>query len=111
MATLSIDNITKRFGNYSVIPELSLTIPDGEFCVLVGPSGCGKSTLLRIIAGLEPISSGRILIDGTDIRELDLRQLRQQVAVMTQDTLLLTGTIRDNLRCTIAMCATSLQPS
>ncbi|OCC03519.1 ABC transporter ATP-binding protein [Labrys sp. WJW] len=67
MATLSIDNITKRFGNYSVIPELSLTIPDGEFCVLVGPSGCGKSTLLRIIAGLEPISSGRILIDGTDM--------------------------------------------
>ncbi|PRH89119.1 ABC transporter ATP-binding protein [Labrys okinawensis] len=67
MATLSIDNITKRFGSYSVIPELSLTIPDGEFCVLVGPSGCGKSTLLRIIAGLEPISSGRILIDGADM--------------------------------------------
>lgn len=67
MATLSIDRITKRFGALSVIPELSLTIPDGEFCVLVGPSGCGKSTLLRIIAGLEPISSGRILIDGVDM--------------------------------------------
>ncbi|MGV1822332.1 ABC transporter ATP-binding protein [Agrobacterium tumefaciens] len=67
MATLSIDRITKRFGALTVIPELSLTIPDGEFCVLVGPSGCGKSTLLRIIAGLEPISSGRILIDGIDM--------------------------------------------
>ncbi|MDX3926155.1 MAG: ABC transporter ATP-binding protein [Shinella sp.] len=67
MATLSIDKITKAFGSLTVIPELSLTIPDGEFCVLVGPSGCGKSTLLRIIAGLEPINSGRILVDGVDM--------------------------------------------
>lgn len=67
MATLTIDKITKNFGGLTVIPELSLTIADGEFCVLVGPSGCGKSTLLRIIAGLEPISSGRILIDGADM--------------------------------------------
>ncbi|CAH2400899.1 ABC transporter ATP-binding protein [Mesorhizobium escarrei] len=67
MATLTIDKITKAFGNTTVIPELSLTIEDGEFCVLVGPSGCGKSTLLRIIAGLEPISSGRILVDGVDM--------------------------------------------
>lgn len=67
MATLSIDKITKSFGSLSVIPELSLTIEDSEFCVLVGPSGCGKSTLLRIIAGLEPITSGRILVDGIDM--------------------------------------------
>jgi multiple sugar transport system ATP-binding protein len=67
MATLTIDKITKAFGNTTVIPELSLTIEDGEFCVLVGPSGCGKSTLLRIIAGLEPVSSGRILVDGVDM--------------------------------------------
>jgi multiple sugar transport system ATP-binding protein len=67
MATLTIDKITKKFGGLTVIPELSLTIRDGEFCVLVGPSGCGKSTLLRIIAGLEPISSGRLLIDGVDM--------------------------------------------
>ena len=67
MATLSIDKITKSFGSLTVLPELSLTINDGEFCVLVGPSGCGKSTLLRIIAGLEPISSGRLLIDGIDM--------------------------------------------
>ncbi|MFB2550437.1 ABC transporter ATP-binding protein [Ensifer soli] len=67
MATLTLDRITKRFGALTVIPELSLTIPDGAFCVLVGPSGCGKSTLLRIIAGLEPMSSGRLLIDGVDM--------------------------------------------
>ena len=67
MATLTLDGITKRYGAVSVIPELDLTIEDGEFCVLVGPSGCGKSTLLRIIAGLEPISSGRILVDDQDV--------------------------------------------
>ncbi|TIQ33631.1 MAG: sn-glycerol-3-phosphate ABC transporter ATP-binding protein UgpC [Mesorhizobium sp.] len=71
MATLSIDKITKAFGHTTVIPELSLTIEDGEFCVLVGPSGCGKSTLLRIIAGLEPISSGRILVDGVDMSDAE----------------------------------------
>ena len=67
MASFSIDNVTKTYGGHSVIPQLSLNVADGEFCVLVGPSGCGKSTLLRIIAGLEPISSGRIIIDGVDV--------------------------------------------
>ena len=67
MATLSIEAIIKNFGQHTVIPSLSLEVADGEFCVLVGPSGCGKSTLLRIVAGLEPIDSGRILIDGIDV--------------------------------------------
>src|SRR5262245_58665243 len=71
MARLAIEDITKRYGSHSVIPDLSLTVEDGEFCVLVGPSGCGKSTLLRIIAGLEPITSGRILIDGVDVSEAE----------------------------------------
>ena len=71
MANLSIDNVTKAYGGHSVIPQLSLTVADGEFCVLVGPSGCGKSTLLRIIAGLEPISSGRIIIDGIDVSDAE----------------------------------------
>ena len=67
MATLTLDSITKAYGSVSVIPKLDLAIATGEFCVLVGPSGCGKSTLLRIIAGLEPITSGRILIDDVDV--------------------------------------------
>ena len=71
MADLSIDNVTKVYGGHSVIPQLSLSVADGEFCVLVGPSGCGKSTLLRIIAGLEPISSGRIIIDGIDVSDAE----------------------------------------
>jgi multiple sugar transport system ATP-binding protein len=69
MATLKLEGITKRFGTVMVIPALNLSVADGEFCVLVGPSGCGKSTLLRIIAGLEPISSGRILIDDVEVTD------------------------------------------
>ena len=62
MAAISIRNLVKRYGNLTVIPDLSLEIADHEFVVFVGPSGCGKSTLLRIIAGLEPITSGDLHI-------------------------------------------------
>ncbi len=74
MAALVLDNVTKTFGSVPVIPPLSLDVKDGEFCVLVGPSGCGKSTLLRLIAGLEPVSSGRILIDGVDVSQAEPRE-------------------------------------
>ncbi|MFU8899190.1 MAG: ABC transporter ATP-binding protein [Roseinatronobacter sp.] len=66
MGRIVLDKVTKSFGDVTVIPPLDLTIEDGEFTVFVGPSGCGKSTLLRLIAGLEDVSSGAILIDGQD---------------------------------------------
>ncbi len=65
MADLEMVDITKRFGAVTVIENLSLSIADGEFVVLVGPSGCGKSTLLRMIAGLEEITAGDLIIGGT----------------------------------------------
>jgi multiple sugar transport system ATP-binding protein len=58
MGQITLDKVTKRFGEVEVIPPLDLEIEDGEFVVFVGPSGCGKSTLLRLIAGLEDTSSG-----------------------------------------------------
>jgi multiple sugar transport system ATP-binding protein len=64
MADVSIKSVVKRFGSLVIMPDLSLDIKDGEFCVLVGPSGCGKSTLLRMIAGLESISDGTVSIGG-----------------------------------------------
>ena len=67
MGQITLEKVTKSFGDVEVIPPLDLTIEDGEFCVFVGPSGCGKSTLLRLIAGLEDISSGTIRIDGNDV--------------------------------------------
>ena len=66
MGRITLEAVTKRFGDVEVIPPLNLDINDGEFVVFVGPSGCGKSTLLRLIAGLEDTSGGRILIDGKD---------------------------------------------
>ncbi|WP_405401376.1 ABC transporter ATP-binding protein [Paracoccus sp. Ld10] len=66
MGRITLENVTKRFGDVEVIPPLNLDINDGEFVVFVGPSGCGKSTLLRLIAGLEDTTAGRILIDDKD---------------------------------------------
>ena len=60
MATLSLKNIKKRFGDVQVIHGIDMEIKDGEFIVIVGPSGCGKSTLLRMVAGLESVSEGEI---------------------------------------------------
>ncbi len=62
MASINFENVTKRFDQNVVVDDLKLEIADGEFLVLVGPSGCGKSTALRMLAGLEDVTSGRILI-------------------------------------------------
>ncbi|MCC8931957.1 MULTISPECIES: ABC transporter ATP-binding protein [Rhizobiaceae] len=70
MGSITLQNVSKTFGEVSVIPSIDLEINDGEFAVFVGPSGCGKSTLLRLIAGLEDTSGGRILIDGKDATDL-----------------------------------------
>ncbi|MDF3414212.1 ABC transporter ATP-binding protein [Sulfitobacter sp. M57] len=70
MGRITLDKVTKSFGETEVIPPLDLTIEDGEFTVFVGPSGCGKSTLLRLIAGLEDTTSGQIRIDGNDATQL-----------------------------------------
>ena len=64
MATVALRNICKSFGDVEVIKGINLDIDDRSFVVFVGPSGCGKSTLLRLIAGLEAITSGDLLIDG-----------------------------------------------
>ncbi|MEC7258410.1 MAG: ABC transporter ATP-binding protein [Pseudomonadota bacterium] len=66
MGRISLNQVTKSFGDVNVIPPLDLDINEGEFVVFVGPSGCGKSTLLRLIAGLEDVTSGEIRIDGQD---------------------------------------------
>ena len=70
MATLELKKIVKNYGNLEVVHGVNLFVNDGEFCVLVGPSGCGKSTLLRMIAGLEPITSGEILIDSEVVNNI-----------------------------------------
>ena len=70
MGQITLNQITKSFGEVEVIHPIDLTVEDGEFVVFVGPSGCGKSTLLRLIAGLEDVTSGQILIDGKDATDI-----------------------------------------
>ncbi len=70
MAYLQLQGIEKFFGEHRAIKGIDLTINQGEFVVFVGPSGCGKSTLLRLIAGLEHIDGGKLMLDGRDITQL-----------------------------------------
>ena len=74
MAAITIENVTKRFGDFLAIDNVSLTIEDQEFMVLLGPSGCGKTTLLRAVAGLGMADSGRISIGDKDVTYLPARQ-------------------------------------
>ena len=67
MGSITLEHVKKSFGGVTVIPDISLDIEEGQFVVFVGPSGCGKSTLLRLIAGLEDVTDGKILIDGEDV--------------------------------------------
>ena len=70
MANLELIDVKKTYDKLQVIHGIDLEISDGEFCVLVGPSGCGKSTLLRMIAGLEAITEGKIVIDGKTVNNI-----------------------------------------
>ena len=71
MASLTFENVTKRFDDVVAVDSLDLGIIDGEFMVLLGPSGCGKTTALRMIAGLEDITEGRLLIGDTVVNDVD----------------------------------------
>ena len=71
MSYIEFQNINKFYGKNQVLKDISLNIEKGQFVTLLGPSGCGKSTLLRCLSGLEEISSGRIIMDGKDITNLE----------------------------------------
>ncbi|SMF18739.1 sorbitol ABC transporter ATP-binding protein /mannitol ABC transporter ATP-binding protein [Azospirillum oryzae] len=96
MGQITLDRVTKSFGDIAVIPPLDLTIGNGEFVVFVGPSGCGKSTLLRLIAGLEDVSSGSIRIDGKDATALPPAQ-RGLAMVFQSYALYPHMTVRNNI--------------
>src|SRR5215510_16280746 len=70
MGSIVLKGVRKSFGSIEIIKGVNLEIADKSFVVFVGPSGCGKSTLLRLIAGLEDITEGKVLIDGTDVSRL-----------------------------------------
>ncbi|WP_017651918.1 ABC transporter ATP-binding protein [Fortiea contorta] len=83
MANVRLEDIKRRFNNVTAIEDISFTIPDGEFWVLVGPSGCGKSTILRTIAGLETATSGKLFIGDRLVNHVPARQ--RDVAMVFQN--------------------------
>src|SRR5919201_5380333 len=97
VATIELQAIVKEFPNGTrAVDGVDLTIPDGEFMVLVGPSGCGKTTLLRCIAGLEEVGDGTILIGGRDVTDVDPK--RRDIAMVFQNYALYPHmTVRRNL--------------
>ena len=72
MGSIQLRSVEKAFGAVKVINGVDLNIENGEFAVFVGPSGCGKSTLLRLIAGLEDVTSGQVLIDAKETYVINL---------------------------------------
>jgi multiple sugar transport system ATP-binding protein len=82
MATVQLNNVCKSYGERKTVHDINLTIEDREFMVMVGPSGCGKSTTLRMIAGLEEITSGQLLIDGKDVT--DAEPQKRDIAMVFQ---------------------------
>ena len=93
MANISLQHLDKIYdNNVQAVFDFNLEVKDGEFIVLVGPSGCGKSTTLRMIAGLEDISAGKLLLDGEDIitspaKDRDMAMVFQNYALYGHMTL------------------------
>jgi len=100
MGGVAFDCVTFRYeddGPY-VLRDLSLTVQPGERVAIVGESGAGKSTLVTLIPRLYDVTGGAIRIDGIDVRDYRLRQLRRSIGIVLQDTILFSGSVRENLR-------------
>ncbi len=95
---ITFDQVTKVFGTRTVLDNQSFDIADGEFLVLVGPSGSGKTTILKMLNRLIDLTEGRIMIDGTQQNQLDLRQLRLSMGYVLQQIALFPNlTVAENI--------------
>jgi len=81
-----------------VLEHFSFALPPGRTVALVGPSGAGKSTLVKLLARFYDVSAGRVTVDGHDVRDVTLKSLRQNIAIVAQEPILLSGSIAENLR-------------
>lgn len=96
---VTFDHVTFSYDHEKIIlKDVSFDIPAGQTIALVGPTGAGKSTVVNLISRFYDVSDGRVLIDGHDIRDVQLFSLRRQMSVMMQDSFIFSGTIMDNIR-------------
>ncbi|QIP43250.1 hypothetical protein G9444_6007 [Rhodococcus erythropolis] len=84
---LRAEKIELRYADRTIVDELSLEIPDGGFTVVVGPNGCGKSTLLRALGRMLAPRSGRVVLDGNDIRSYRTKEVARRIALLPQSPL------------------------
>jgi ABC-type multidrug transport system fused ATPase/permease subunit len=96
---VELADVSFSYGREPVLDRLSLRVEAGETVAIVGPSGAGKSTIAALIPRLMDVDDGAVLVDGIDVRDHDLHHLRAQIAMVAQDTVLLEGTLRENLVC------------
>ncbi|MCB7480027.1 ABC transporter ATP-binding protein [Christiangramia sediminis] len=94
---ISIENISFSYEEEKVLKNFSIKVPKGETVALVGQSGSGKSTIANLITRFYDVNEGSIKVDGTDIREIKKRSLRELMGLVTQDSILFNDTIRNNI--------------
>lgn len=98
---IEFEHVSFRYpgaGGEDVLRDITFTVQAGETVAVLGATGAGKSSLVNLIPRFYDVTAGRILLDGTDIREMDLNRLRSAVSMVLQESILFTGTIRDNIR-------------
>ncbi len=100
MGTLAFENVHFAYSDRAgeVLSDINLTVTQGEVVALVGPSGAGKTTLVQLIPRFYDVGSGRIVVDGVDVRDQDIQLLRSRMAAVPQEVELFSGTIAENLR-------------
>ncbi|MFN5299324.1 MAG: ABC transporter ATP-binding protein [Planctomycetaceae bacterium] len=94
---IDVQQISFRYGNRQVMDNVSLTIAPGEMIGLVGTTGAGKSTLVNLVCRFHDVSSGRILVDGHDVRQLSVADYRRNIGIVLQEPFLFFGTIAENI--------------
>jgi ABC-type multidrug transport system fused ATPase/permease subunit len=94
---VAFHRVTFGYGAEPVLREVSLRVPAGRAVALVGASGAGKSTMVRLLPRFYDVTGGRITIDGVDLRDVALRTLRRQIAIVSQEVILFSGSARENI--------------
>ena len=94
---IEFEHVRKSYGEKTVLNDFSLAVAPGDFVTIVGASGGGKTTLCNLIPRFYEVTSGRILIDGQDIRHVTLKSLRQDIGIVQQDVYLFSGTVAQNI--------------
>ncbi|MFC5530521.1 ABC transporter ATP-binding protein [Cohnella yongneupensis] len=94
---IQFDQVSFKFDNTTVLDNISFTVAPGETIAIMGATGAGKTTLINLIPRFYDVAKGRVLVDGTDVRQLELDELRANIGVATQDVLLFSDTIDGNI--------------